>query len=119
MLGEFRRSSDNQLAVTCSDVIEQLENASICWKNVVVGTVKNVGYDFPHCYGDFIPSSASHPFKELFQFLMGADAGGDPPFDQELLDEENWFVQRVDGEREKMTLPSIDYSDGTVDWRPR
>ena len=100
-------------------MLEQFDLALVCHNDSVLGSIQNINYDFPHFYGKFTPSAANEEFRKLFAFLMDENAEGDPPLSAELLDEENWWIKMPDGERVDISIPAIDYNDGTIDWRMR
>ena len=100
-------------------MFKEFDSALVCHGDFVVGSIHSVNYDFPHYYAKFTADTSNEDYRNLFAFLMDENANGDPPFSAELLDEENWWIKMPDGSRVDISLPAIDYDDGTTDWRTR
>ena len=78
----------------------------ILFKNQVIGEVSNLSYDFSWIYGDFIPSENYYLYKDFFDFLVDEDDSEEPDFDEELMDEANWFL------RDESGLKDVSFSSG-------
>lgn len=69
------------------------------WRGRELGTVSGVVGEFPWMHGDFTPTAVDPALREFFDFMSGEDPG-DPPFDEALLDEGNWWLVEPDGKKE-------------------
>jgi hypothetical protein len=88
------------------------------WKDQELGTVSGAIGEFPWMYGDFTPTSVEPAFREFFDFMSGEEPG-DPPFDEALLDEENWWLVEPDGTKRGIIVPAVRVDEGEIAWRWR
>lgn len=89
------------------------------YQNRCLGWVDGVFLDQPEVHGRFSPAAGIEPFEDLFAWLVNEDnAGEEPPFDDALLDEANWFVVDNDGRKRGISVPGV-YDDGEIFWRWR
>jgi hypothetical protein len=88
------------------------------WRDQELGIVSGTVGEFPWMYGDFTPMSVDPALGEFFEFMSGEDSG-DPPFEEGLLDEENWWLVEPDGRRRGIAVPAVRISEGEIAWRWR
>lgn len=88
------------------------------WRDRELGTISGVVGDFPWMYGDFTPTAVDPAFREFFEFMSDEDAG-EPSFDEALLDEANWWLIGLNGERRGIVVPAIRLDEGEIAWRWR
>ena len=82
--------------------------------------MRDLAGDFPWVSGRFEPTNLDDIFRGLFAFLVDEDGSTDePPFADELLDEEQWWLADGRGKRWGISLPAVHLDDGTIAWRWR
>jgi hypothetical protein len=80
------------------------------YKDEMIGTVEDVSYEHTWVLGHFTPSDGYYKYIKFFEALVCEDGMDETQFDQELLNERNWFI--VDGDNFKgIWFPAI-YSSG-------
>jgi len=68
--------------------------------------------------GDFSPRPEAAAYANFFAYMVDeANSAEDPPFDDDLLDPENWYVDE-EGKKRGIEIPAI-YNDGLIAWRWR
>jgi hypothetical protein len=88
------------------------------WRDQELGIVSATVGEFPWMSGDFAFTAVDPVLREFFEFMSG-ESPGDPPFEEELLDEENWWLVEPGGSRRGITVPAVRISDGEIAWRWR
>jgi hypothetical protein len=90
------------------------------WKQVPLGRVSQIVYEFPWFSATFAPDPQAACFHDFFAFMVDEDAQSqDPPFDAELLDEENWWLVDAQGRRTAISVPAVRVDKGDIAWRKR
>lgn len=90
------------------------------WKDKELGAILGLSADQPEMYGTLDPPKLTQPFRELYEFITDEDNyDKDPPFDAELLNDENWYLLDEQGNRWEVYLPAIYPDDFMVCWRWR
>jgi hypothetical protein len=75
--------------------------------------------EFPWMYGTLLPTAEAAAFQELFRWMVAEEnVSTNPPFDEALLDEENWFIEQEDGEKVGISLPAV-HAEGEIGWQWR
>jgi hypothetical protein len=88
-------------------------------RNVELGEITEVTEEFPWVSGQFAAFPAAQGFKASFDFMTDEDrATEDPPFSDDLLSDENWFVMDQRGEVQGISMPAV-HPDGEICWRRR
>ena len=84
----------------------------------LLGEISGPGVDGRWMVGGIALLPDAEPYLSFFEFMTNEDQGWiDPPFSEDLLDEENWFVEE-NGQMQGISVPAI-HSDGTIYWRWR
>ncbi|MEW4023036.1 hypothetical protein AB4Y69_04830 [Bacillus sp. YAF8] len=90
------------------------------YQNECLGKIEGVAVEGPWAYGKITPNDKMENFKDFFRAVVDED---DPfaieKFDDNLLDDDNWFI--VDDEHKKVgiSLPGIYEEDNEINWRWR
>ena len=72
---------------------------TLCWKGIALGVVEQTEAEFPWLVGKYMPEDLPPMFKPLFEYMTSESSfEQDPPFDAELLSDENWLLMSEDGE---------------------
>ena len=72
------------------------------FKGRCLGSISDVQGDQPWWIGVFTPFPEANAFKAFFQWIVDEDRNTlaeDPPFDQALWTDENWFIEAEDGKK--------------------
>jgi hypothetical protein len=88
------------------------------WRDRELGIVSRAAGEFPWMYGDFAPTGVDPLLRAFFEFMTG-EGPGEPPFEEALLDEENWWLVEPDGRRRGITVPAVRIDEGEIAWRWR
>ncbi len=90
------------------------------FKDRELGYIENMSVDWPWINGSFRPSLEGKKMADFFAFMANEDGDfdKDPPFPDDLLDDENWWVVEEDGRRRGISVPAIHDLDFAV-WRWR
>ena len=84
-----------------------------------LGEIEDLFFDQPEVHGTFNPSEGIEKFQHLFAWMVDEDnSSEEPPFDDDLLDDSNWFVIDDAGEKRGITVPGV-YADREIIWRWR
>ena len=98
-----------------------MANFRLLWKTHELGEVFDLSADQPDMWGALLPGpDLKEPFRALFTFLADEDQmGQDPPFADELLDDDNWWLADGKGKRWGISLPGVNLDDCTIGFRWR
>jgi hypothetical protein len=91
------------------------------WKTRELGEVFDLSADQPLMWGELRPGPGlDESFRGLFACIVDEDrTGQDPPFADELLDDENWWLVDSRGKRWGITMPGVYLDDNIIGWRWR
>ncbi|AME05200.1 hypothetical protein NNG64_08740 [Bacillus siamensis] len=90
------------------------------YQNECLGKIEGVAVEGPWAYGKIIPNEKMENFKDFFRAVVDEDnPSAIEKFDDDLLDDDNWFI--VDDEYKKVgiSLPGIYEEDNEINWRWR
>src|SRR5262245_56031305 len=98
-----------------------MSRLKLLWKSRELGSVSDVSGEYPWMHGAFKPATLlDEGFQALFIFLMDEERSNEePPFNEELLDEGNWWLLDTRGNRWGISLPAVHLDEGTISWRWR
>src|SRR4051812_35298538 len=101
-------------------VLPPIDSYRLFWRDTDLGEVGDLTADYPEMWGAFVPGPGlDTTFQGLFAFVVDEDRiGEEPPFADELLDDENWWLVDGGGTRWGIFLPAV-YADGAIGWRWR
>lgn len=89
------------------------------FRETCLGDISDVYGESHWMTGTLTPTPGADSFRDFFQWMVDeANVSVDPPFDEALLDEENWFIEQGDGERAGISLPAVQ-KDSEIGWRWR
>jgi hypothetical protein len=88
------------------------------WMENEIGVITAVVGDFPWMSGQVELSPFATGLSEFFDFMVDEDAGN-PPFAEDLLLPENWWVLDSEGARKGIDIPAVYRQEGTISWRWR
>lgn len=95
-------------------------NLILYWKDTPLGKVEPIGTDFPWQSGRFFPEHLAPVFIDLFNFIVQENSfEQDPPFNAELLADDNWLLKAADGKEIGICLPAVYLDEGEIWWRMR
>ncbi|MBZ5518839.1 hypothetical protein [Bacillus sp. KS1] len=90
------------------------------YQNECLGKIEGVAVEGPWAYGKIIPNDKMENFKDFFRAVIDED---DPfaieKFDDNLLDDDNWFIVDDEQKRVGISLPGIYEEDNEINWRWR
>lgn len=89
----------------------------IMFGNNVVGEIVGMYREEQWVHGNFTPSKFYYEYKEFFEAMVCEDGMDETKFDNELFDENNWFLKSEKG-LQGISIPAI-YSDGDISFRYR
>jgi hypothetical protein len=91
------------------------------WKDRELGEVHDLSGDYPEVWATFRPGPGlDASFRELFAFLVDEERSAEePPFAEELPDNDNWWLVDDRGKRWGISLPAVYLNDNTIAWRWR
>ena len=93
---------------------------TLYWQDTALGTVEQIGTDFPWWQGKYIPVALPAEFSELFRFMTAEEnVAQDPPFAPELLADEHWSLRTAAGETIDICLPAVYWDQAEIHWRLR
>lgn len=82
----------------------------------LIGTVRDIGTDWPLWIGHIELTAAFEPYRLEFQRLTNED--DEKRFDNVTEEQEkNWYLEDIDGNREQIFMPAIYEDDNSVCWR--
>jgi len=89
-------------------------------RDAVIGTIMSPSQDGPWMSGTLaIRQDVSEAYYAFFEFMTNEDQGNTgPPFSEEFLDEDNWFVVDEDGTKRGIEVPAVHDNDFVM-WRWR
>ncbi len=88
------------------------------YKELVVGTIEALSIEGLWVTGNIILNKDGEKFRLFFDYITNEKRGWEkPPFDADLLADENWTVEEASGRR-GISLPAISLN-GTISWRWR
>ncbi len=89
------------------------------FREMCLGQVTDVSGESHWMSGTFTPTSDADAFKDFFRWMVDEqNISMDPPFDEALLNEENWFIEQEEGQKVGITVPAVQ-EDGEIGWRWR
>lgn len=89
------------------------------FRETCLGNIKNVYGESHWMSGSLLPSHDAGSFQDFFRWMVDeANSSIDPPFDEALLNEENWFIELETGDKIGISLPAV-HEDGEIGWRWR
>jgi hypothetical protein len=89
------------------------------FRDLCLGEITDVEGEFPWMSGTLQPAPAAEPFGAFFRWMTDEEhASQEPPFEADLLDDDNWFIQDEHGSKTGITVPAV-YGDGLISWRWR
>lgn len=87
--------------------------------NEYLGNITDISVEGVWINGTFTPSESAKKFSDFFAYMVDEEKGfEEPPFSQNLLDENNWYVINKGGSRLGIDVPAV-YTDGFITWRWR
>lgn len=99
---------------TCSGGKQMME---LMHKNIAIGKIEITGRENFWIFGDFYPYPIASEYKGFFEALVCEDGFDEAMFDEDLLNEENWFV-RENGNSKGISCPAI-YDNCQIGFRYR
>lgn len=89
------------------------------FQEICLGEITDVYGESHWMSATLTPTSDADSFKEFFRWMVDeANVSIDPPFDEALLNEENWFVEQEDGAKVGISVPAVQV-DSEIGWRWR
>ena len=89
------------------------------FRETCLGEITDVYGESHWMSGTFTPTPDADSFQDFFQWMVDeANVSIDPPFDEALLNEENWFIEQENGEMLGISLPAVQ-KDNEIGWRWR
>lgn len=97
-----------------------MEKLSLVWKGKHLGVVELSDTDQPWYHGNFVPSALDSVFADFFNFIVNEEnARKEPPFPEELLADDYWFLESEAGKIIPISMPAVYLSEGKISWRER
>lgn len=92
---------------------------SLWYNGVNIGAITDIDQDGFWMNGRICLNARGEQLRVFFNYMTDESRGldEDPPFDQELLNEENWSVES-NGLSRGITVPAI-HPDGIIEWKWR
>jgi hypothetical protein len=93
---------------------------NLYYKDVNLGEIKdNYVVDGMWLYGEIFPNDNLEIFREFLKALVDEDHDfQEDHYDEDWLNEENWFITDKDGVKKGIIVPAV-YEDGAINWRWR
>jgi hypothetical protein len=91
------------------------------FRETPLGDITEVGSDQPWWVGQFAPYAEADAFRAFFEWMVDEEKSslpGDPPFDEALWTDENWFIEDDSGQKRGICVPAV-HNDGQIWWRPK
>lgn len=89
------------------------------FQKTYLGEIGDLFFDQPEVHGAFSPASEIDDYQRLFRWMADEDnSSKEPPFDDDLLNDDNRFVIDDAGQTRGITLPGV-YDYGEIIWRWR
>lgn len=89
----------------------------LMYKNIVLGKIEITERESFWISGNFYPNPEASEFKSFFDALVCEDGFDESQFDEDLLDENNWYVCE-NGKIIGISYPAI-YDDSEIGFRYR
>ncbi|UQZ41384.1 hypothetical protein [Bacillus subtilis] len=90
------------------------------YQDECLGKIEGTTIEGPWAYGKIIPNEKMEKFKDFFRAVVDED---DPSaiekFDDDLIDDDNWFIVDDEQKRVGISLPGIYENDNEINWRWR
>ena len=113
-MAKARRGSAKALTKRSKGAAKRLFFQDIC-----LGEITEVYGESHWMSGTLWPTPESASFRDFFRWMVDENnASLDPPFDEALLDEDNWFIEQEDGVKVGISLPAVQ-PDSEIGWRWR
>jgi hypothetical protein len=97
-----------------------MEKLRLIWKGKLLGVVELSGTDQPWFHGKFVPIDLDPLLVDFFNFIVNEEyANKEPPFPEELLADDYWFLESESGKIIPISLPAVYLSEGNIIWRRR
>ena len=95
--------------------------ASLYWKDVLLGVVRSTHVDQPWFGGEFIPTPGAEDLRPFFDFMVDEEESRDPSdvFDEALLAPENWSLVDESGRMRGIETPAVYWEDRSISWQWR
>jgi hypothetical protein len=93
----------------------------LLWKDRDLGEVSNLFGEFPWMSATFRPGRGlNKQFRKLFAFLAAEPPPAqDPPFAEDLLSDDHWWLVDDAEKRWGISLPAVFLDEGSISWRWR
>ncbi len=89
------------------------------FKETCLGEITDVCGESHWMSGTLTPTSDAASFQDFFRWMVDEEnVSIDPPFDEVLLDEDNWFIEQEDGEKVGISVPAV-HENCEIGWRWR
>jgi hypothetical protein len=83
-----------------------------------LGDISQVGVEGVWMNGEIKLSPSAADYHPFFEFMTDETRGAEaPPFGEDLLDPENWYVEE-NGQKRGIEVPAV-HRDGSIEWRWR
>jgi hypothetical protein len=113
-MGKEKKASKERLASHPKGV-----PISLFFQETCLGKVTELQSEMFWVSGTLTLSSDAIPFQPFFRWMVDeTNNGAEPPFDEALLNEDNWFIKKGDAEKVGISVPAVQ-SDGEIGWRWR
>jgi hypothetical protein len=114
MMGKEKKGRSKRVTNNPKGIARRLFFRETC-----LGELTNVEGDFPWMFGKLTPTSAAVPFWNFFRWMVDEEnVSKEPPFEEALLDEDNWFIEDESGKKVSISMPAV-HEDGLIAWRCR
>jgi len=90
----------------------------LLFKNEIIGEIENTYREEYWIHGKFIPSTSYSKYQDFFDAIVSEDGFDVTTFNEELLDENNWFIKSKDGLK-GIWIPAIYYDEREISIRYR
>jgi len=89
------------------------------FRETCLGEINDVYGESHWMSGTLTPTPDANSLQDFFRWMVDeANVSIDPPFDEALLNEENWFIEQENGDKVGISLPAVQ-EDGEIGWRWR
>ncbi len=86
-------------------------------RDTLLGDITNVSQEGVWMSGDLVPTPAAAAYRDFFTYMTDENKGQeDPPFGEDYLDPENWFVVDDGGRKRGIEVPAV-HADQSIEWR--
>ena len=90
----------------------------LLFQHEAIGKIENTYHEDYWVHGSFISNDAYFKYKNFLDAIVSEEGMDEKQYNQELFDENNWFVKSKDGLK-GIWIPAIYYNDGEVSIRYR